>query len=88
MAFWKKVKEEFKENKEGILGGGAFGFVVAYYLKNQGVQALMSVNEHGLLDVVMGGAAPVTIAAYKFFIAAIVMGALFGYVLDKNSNWI
>lgn len=86
--FWRDVKRDLKENREGLLGGTGLGIVVAAVLQKQGVSALMAASETGLLDVVAPNMPPMDIATIKFYLAAMAVGAVFGYFVDKYTKWI
>lgn len=85
---WPTIKKELKENKEGLLGGGAFGFIVGFILKKEGVATIMAAGEKGLIDVIISTYPAATIATVKFYFAAILIGMLIGYIVDKSTKWI
>ena len=82
---WKKLKDEFKFRKKGLIIGAITGAVAAYVTIQQGAD-LSTITEagKGLLDSALGRSTPVTkIAAYKLYGVFISLGAALGAIADK-----
>ena len=86
--FFATVKRELKQNKQGVIGGGAVGFIAALLIKQEGVSTLMAAGETGLIDIIAPNLAPASIAVVKFYLAAVLVGMAIGYVVDKYTKFI
>lgn len=85
MVFSRKTKMELKKFMPGIIIGALAGVVAAYYSIQSGLADLTQIAEagKGVIDVFLNREAPVSVGTTKLYVAFALVGAIFGYLVDK-----
>lgn len=85
-----KIKQYFKDNKEGAIGGALVGAVGYFaYSKYMNMRPLrqMMMDSSGLIDKVITYMPKENLAAFKLMILFVIIGAVAGMIFDSYTDW-